>query len=304
MISFLTVLIPTYNPIPVRLNQTLAAIKAQTLATDRWELLLIDNNSTNSTLNNIDLTWHPASRIVREPTPGLSNARRKGFKEAKGELLVMIDDDNRVDVNYLANIMAIFNEYPEIGAAGGKSLPEFETEPPVWLNEFYGSLALRDLGDDIIIERWENHFPSAAPIGAGMAIRTAALTAYMAMAQTALLTDRTGTSLFSGGDNEIIISILKSGWHTGYFPQLILRHIIPAERMQVGYIARLIHDTNVSWVQLLEKHGINPWAKIHPATLGLRKIKAWLGFKAWQNASAFIRWQGACGLLEGLAKIK
>jgi hypothetical protein len=73
--------------------------------------------------------------------------------------------------------------------------------------------------------------------------------------------------------------------------------------MQAKYLAKLIKDTNKSWVQLLGKHGINPWKKISQATVGVRKLKAFFAYTAWSNPASFIRWKGACGLYEGLAKV-
>jgi hypothetical protein len=217
----------------------------------------------------------------------------------------MVDDDNILQANYLEKVNNIFSANSKLGAAGGKSLPLFETEPPVWLPEFYGNLALRDFGDKIVINKWENKYPDYAPIGAGMAIRKTALSAYINKinTKTTTISDRKGNSLSSGGDNDMIIEISKAGWFTGYFPMLSLQHIIPAERMQSNYLARLVNNTNKSWVELLESHHINPWKKIAAWSVSLRKIKASFTYKAWQSDLHYIRWQAACGIFDGLAAI-
>jgi len=300
----ISVIICTYNPSLKRLDQTLLALQRQSLDPLLWELILIDNNSTNGFDAQLDLSFFPNSRIVREQRQGLTYARLKGFNEAKGDIIIMVDDDNILQSDYLQRTINLFKNYPQIGTTGGKSLPEFEGEAPAWLTEFYSNLALRDLGNDTIITKWENSYPNAAPIGAGMAIRKPALQSYIDAMRSdkSIITDRTDISLTSGGDNEINIQILRSGWEIGYFPELVLRHIIPKERMQVQYLARLLRDTNRSWVQLLEKHHINPWKNISKQTLLLRKIKAYLTYKAWKNEVHFIKWQGACGMLEGRVK--
>jgi glycosyltransferase involved in cell wall biosynthesis len=300
----LSVIISTYNPNIQTINKTLNGLKEQTLNPDLWELLIIDNNSSNGFDTKVDLGFFTNSKIVKEPRQGLTYARLKGFKEAKGEVIIMVDDDNVLQSDYLETVLNIFKDHPQIGSAGGKSIPDFECEEPIWLPEFYGNLALRDLGDHVIITKWENTYPNTAPIGAGMAIRRAALQAYIDAMTTdkSIITDRTGTSLTSGGDNEINIQILKSGWELGYFPELVLRHIIPKERVQVQYLARLLRDTNRSWVRLLEKHHTCPWKSINKQTLIFRKIKAYLTYKAWKNEVNFIKWQGACGLFEGMVK--
>jgi glycosyltransferase involved in cell wall biosynthesis len=301
----LSVIIPTYNPEINRLSQTITALKKQDLDYSDWELIIIDNNSSASFMDQVDLTWHPAAQIVREPKQGLTFARLKGFREAKGAIIVLLDDDNVPAVNYLSEIRNIFNGNAKLGAIGGKSLPVFEALPPTWLRDFYANLALRDLGNQAIVEKWDHQYPRAAPIGAGMALRKAALETYIRKIQAGgeVITDRNGGSLSSGGDNDINIEILKSGWSTGYFPSLVIRLLIPKERMRPDYLARLLKDTNKSWVELLAYHGINPWNKIAGWTVALRKIKAWFSYKAWKSKTGYLRWKGACGIFEGLSEI-
>ncbi|WP_428328411.1 glycosyltransferase [Mucilaginibacter sp.] len=300
-----SVIIPTYNPNIERLNQTLNGLKQQTLAIDAWELIIIDNNSSFNIAEKIDLSWHANSRIIAEPKQGLTYARLKGFLAAKANIIILVDDDNILDQHYLQNTLEVFKNNPMAGAIGGKSIPLFEQEQPEWLKEFYGNLALRDLGENIILNTWDNTYPASSPIGAGIAIRKAALENYIAKvsSNTKLITDRSGSSLSSGGDNDIVLEVLKAGWQVGYFPSLSLLHIIPKQRTQVEYLSRLINNTNRSWIQLLEYHQINPWKKIPLWTVPLRKAKAWLTYKAWKGDANHIRWSGACGTFDGLSDI-
>ncbi len=300
----ISVIIPTYNPDLGRLCRTLDALKRQTLSLASWELVIVDNNSTVAFSGEIDTTWHPHSRIVREEIQGLTFARIKGYMTSTGEIIIYVDDDNLLAADYLEKTLGIFIKFPEAGAIGGKSIPLFGQAEPSWLKTFYGNLALRDLGDEIILSAWDNTFPHAAPIGAGMAVRRKAIEPYIeaVMGGNSRITDRKGEDLSSGGDNDITLHILKNGWLVGYFPGLELFHIIPEERMKVQYLARLINNTNKSWVQLLESHGINPWPLVEDWTVPLRKMKAWLSYKPWKNEVNYINWRGACGTFEGLAK--
>jgi glycosyltransferase involved in cell wall biosynthesis len=301
----LSVIIPTYNPDPERLNQTLGGLKNQTLALDRWELILVDNNSSFDVSGKIDLSWHPDHRVITEPRQGLTVARLKGFAAARRDIIVLVDDDNILENHYLQHTLDIFSAYPFMGAIGGKSIPRFDHGQPDWLKEFYGNLALRDLGEAIIVNSWNNSYPHAAPIGAGLAIRKCSLETYIAKIsfEKNIIADRQGNSLSSGGDNDMVLDILKAGYQVGYFPSLSLIHIIPEKRTKVAYLARLLNNTNKSWVLLLENHGINPWEKIPGWTVPLRKIKAWFTYKAWLNEVNYIRWKGACGTYDGLSEI-
>jgi glycosyltransferase involved in cell wall biosynthesis len=297
-----SVILPTYNPNISRLNQALAGLQQQTLNLNQWELIVIDNNSSIPV--NVDLSWHPNHKIVKEQKPGLTNARLEGFQRASGPFIVMVDDDNILDNDYLKNVLSIFKSNPKLGAIGGKSIPLFENTPPGWLKEFYSNLALRDLGEEVLLSTWENVYPPTAPIGAGMGINKVALKSYNDKITNGgnIITDRSAGSLTSGGDNDIVLEIIKSGWQVGYFPSLQLTHIIPKERTKVNYLVKLINNTNKSWVQLLESHHINLWEKIPAHTVPLRKIKAWFIYRAWQNKVNYIKWHGACGLYDGLAE--
>ena len=175
----ISVVLPTFNPNIDRLQRTLEGLAKQTFLNQSWELLIIDNNSTVRFVSEIDKTLLPDTRIIPEPKQGLTFARLKGFTEAKGALIVLVDDDNILAADYLQNVSDIFRNDARLGAIGGKSSPLFEQPAPQWLAEFYGNLALRDLGDKVIINSWEQRYPPSAPLGAGMAIRKVALQSYI-----------------------------------------------------------------------------------------------------------------------------
>lgn len=300
----LSVIIPTYNPNIRRLNQTIDRLKAQTLPAGQWELIMVDNNSSVGFINQLNLDWQPNFRLIHEPRQGLTFARVCGFKAAATDLIVLVDDDNILDKEYLKKVMEIFETNPSLGAIGGKSVPLFESPPPEWLPAFYGNLALRDFGDDIIIDSWSGTYPPSAPVGAGIGLRKEALKSYITRIGTEKnpITDRQGKSLGSGGDNDMVLEILKSKWQVGYFPSLSLQHIIPYERVQPAYLARLINHTNRSWIAVLEYHGINPWKKIPGWSVPLRKLKAWFTYAAWRTPKNHICWRGACGTYDGLSE--
>ena len=307
----LSVIIPTHNPDAMRLGRTLAGLKSQTLPAERWEVVVIDNASANPILPDSLGDGSPVRlRLVREPRLGLTAARRRGFAEARAPLLVLVDDDNVLASDYLEHVVRIFAGHPGVGAMGGKSLPDFERAPPAELHEFYPLLALRDLGSEPVISRGlrpdgstSNEYPvAAAPIGAGMAIRGEAARQWLATKEESAIPDRRGGALSSGGDNDIVLSIMEHGWEVGYFPELVLTHIIPSGRLDERYLARLNRGIQKSWMQVLTRHEANPWPAIPSWTVPIRKLKAWVTYRAWSSSAARIRWQGACGHFEGRAR--
>lgn len=304
----LSVIIPTHNPDPGRLRRTLLGLRAQTLPPDQWETLIIDNASEPPVSPASFAAEAPGSlRIVVEPALGLSSARRRGFAEARGEIFVLVDDDNVLAPDYLAQVVRLFVLHPRLGALGGKSLPEFEQPPPEWWQpEFDGLIACRDLGDAPIIaadrhdpQSGRREYPHCAPLGAGMALRCTAAQAWLDYPASVRLSDRRGGELSSGGDNDISLTLLRAGWEVGYFPELQLTHLIPASRVQRNYLARLNRGIACSWVQVLHRHDANPWPPIPPWSVQLRQLKAWFTYRACSGPAQFIRWQGACGHFEG-----
>lgn len=303
----ISVILPTHNPHPGRFRRTLQALRLQTLQGD-WETVVIDNASgppvQEAALTDLGL---PRLRVVREGRPGLSAARHRGFSEAQAPLCVLVDDDNLLAPDYLSNVLRIFAAHPELGAAGGKILPEFERRPEPWAEEFFPLLALRDEGGAPRISQGlgtkEKTYPvGAAPLGAGMAIRKEAAMDWVAEGGPERLSDRLGRELTSGGDNDIILTIMEHGWKVGYFPELWLTHLIPASRLDAGYLARLNHGIQKSWLQVLILHGASPWPPIPKWTVPLRQGKAWFAFRGWDHPVGHIRWRGVCGHYEGRSR--
>lgn len=305
-----SVVLPTHNPHPERLRRTLAGLRAQTLPVERWETLLIDNASQPA----VDLAAFASGgqanlRLICEPRLGLTSARLCGFKSATGRLIVLVDDDNVLAPDYLAHVIAIFERDAKLGAIGGKSVGEFESEPQGWQRDFLDLLAIRSLGEKPTVvsslrsaNAPRNEYPLCAPIGAGMALRRETAAAWCdALAQDPQRRefDRTGRQLTSGGDNDIVMTVLRAGWSVGYFPQLQLAHLIPRERLDPGYLARLNRAIQSSWMRVLALHDANPWPPIPAWTVPLRQMKAWFTFQAWRSTAHYIRWQGACGHFEG-----
>jgi glycosyltransferase involved in cell wall biosynthesis len=303
----LSVILAAHNPDIPRLRRVLSGLRAQTIDASVWETLVVDNASEPA----IDLTALSDAapintRVIREAELGLTPARRRGFIEANGALCVLVDDDNVLDPDYLANVVRLFDQHADVDACGGKVIAEFERRPEEWHSEFMPLLALRDFGDESLITAPSRSadglfsYPPSAPVGAGMALRRARAQAWARSAEDAPR-DRAGADLGSAGDNDIVFSILEGGGSVAYFPQLRLTHLIPSERLEAGYLERLNRGIQRSWMRVLSRHAANPWPPIASWTVPLRKAKAWLAYRAWSGPDARVRWQGACGHFEGRA---
>jgi glycosyltransferase involved in cell wall biosynthesis len=287
----------------------LAGLAAQTLDRAQWEVLLVDNASDQPWALPAGLAATlPGFQRLSEPVTGLTPARLRGIHAARGDVLVFVDDDNVLAPDYLAQSLRLFTVQPRLAAAGGRVQPEWETPPPNWTHEFHGLLALRDLGAEIKICRGGSGvpWPEFAPVGAGLVVRRAGAQAYANAltdepARRAL--DRTGRNLGSGGDNDLVFSLLHAGGDIGYFPELQLTHLIPSGRLEVEYLARLNEGIMRTWVMVLHLHGQCPWPAIASWTVPLRTARAWWRFQPWRSPSHRVRWRGALGQFQGQADL-
>jgi glycosyltransferase involved in cell wall biosynthesis len=303
----ISVIISTHNPDIVLLNRTLDALNAQTLHAKHWELIVVDNASAKPVYIG-GTSWNCANfRVVREERLGLTYGRVAGIRNSESSLLVFVDDDNVLAPDYLESANNIFGSAENLGVAGGIIEPEWcDAEPESWVSEFIGDFARRNFGDSALIASKVSHgnsIPEYFPYGAGMVARRAALTNWLAQADHSAITGRRGPELTSGEDLDIVLEALHSNWSVGYFPDLKLTHLIPGHRLRVAYLARLYHDSAKSWVHLAQKHGFWPITPVEPWSLPLRKIHEYLRNRAWAGPARYVRWQRACGTLDGRAEL-
>lgn len=130
----ISVIIPTYNREDF-LTNTIKSLLDQNF--ENYEIIVVDNACLDSTKKLVELSNNNKIPIkyICEPNMGLHNARHIGAKEAKGDILLYIDDDVIADKNLLKEIIKFYSD-PDVGCVGGKILPKWEVEPPEWINLF------------------------------------------------------------------------------------------------------------------------------------------------------------------------
>ena len=252
-----SVIICTHNPREQYFTRVLAALCAQTLAMDKWELLVVDNCSAKPVGKGFDFSWHPQMRVVREDKLGLTPSRLRGIREAKAELLIFVDDDNVLDTNYLEQALRVMQEMPFLGSWSGHCRGEFEEPPPEWTKRYWGNLSIRQVNEDV----WSNlpRLPETMPYGAGLCVRRAAAQHYLKLHEDGrrrMQMDRTGTSLMSGGDNDLAACACDVNMGVGLASALKLTHLMPRERMTVDYHVRLVDGIVYSAVILDAERGV------------------------------------------------
>lgn len=230
----------THNPNLDFLQRTVDGLKAQTLSQDQWGFLLVDNGS-KVTVDPAYANWHQNGRIVVEPELGLTSARICGIRNTQSELIVFVDDDNVLAPDYVKQVLNIAQQNPKLGAFGAaKILPEFEVEPDNDCRPFIQSLALRD--QDYAL--WSNDPEDRTnPWGAGLIVQRDVAIEFARIATEdplRKLLGRKGNSLNSAEDIEFAWIACEMGLSKGVFPELQMKHLIDARRVDRNYLLRLI----------------------------------------------------------------
>ena len=199
-----------------------------------WELLVVNNNCTDNTDEVIEK--HSSTLPVRrlfEPKQGHCHARNCAVDAAQGEFVVWTDDDVIVDCNWISTYIDAFERHPKVDFFGGTIEPWFEGHPPKWLVETLdcvgSAFAVQDPGDE---ER--DCSSGSLPFGANFAIRTSIQRAH----KYDVALGRKGSGMLSGDETAVLNAILTEG-HTGrWVPSAKVKHFIPKERQNVGYLRR------------------------------------------------------------------
>lgn len=249
----ISVIVCTYNPNESNLIRTLDSILRQDLHSTEWELLVIDNNSSVPVKERTSIKDRQV-RVEFEGRQGLSAAKECGVMHSRGDILVFVDDDNVLALDYLRNVTTLFKN-PEIGIVSGAITPEYTIDPPEWFKHFEIMLAIkRPHGDRAYLTNiplCNNYFP----IGAGMAVRRKIIVDYYEAIRkgSVYISGRVGTELSSAEDIDLDLYAISQGFLIGLTGLLKMIHIIPASRMTSEYLCRLAVGTTKGAIDVNKK---------------------------------------------------
>ena len=240
-----------------RLPRTLQHLLSQKQDDDiQWQVIVVDNASTDNTAAIARETWPSNARIplrvLAEPRPGLSNARRCGYENSAGEVICYVDDDNWVSEDWVCRVRNIFASHPDVGACGGRGSAVFETTEPEWFSADQDSFAV---GPQAV---QTGYVPDARGylVGAGLAIRRIALDMLYKAGFEQFNEDRVGRSLSSCGDVELCLALRLAGWRLYYDSQLEYAHFIPATRLRRSYRYRHLFASGRAEASLMHYRAI------------------------------------------------
>jgi glycosyltransferase involved in cell wall biosynthesis len=228
----LSVIICTWNRADL-LRQTLDSLEKSELPYDTdWEVILVDNNSTDETAAVCQqfLRENPQRyRYIVEKRQGKSFALNTGVKNATGSILAFTDDDVVVDSAWLAETLRVFETHSCVGV-GGKIVPLWNSTKPSWYTsegpyKLHLAIVSYDLGTDPCEIR-------APALGANLSLKREVFEKH-GMFRTDL--GPTAGSEVRGEDTEFCWRLLHGGERLMYAPKAIIFHPVEKRRIDKRY---------------------------------------------------------------------
>lgn len=238
----LSAVICTYNRAHL-LPDTLEALAAQKLPVSiPWEIVVIDNNSRDTTaqvVSTFATTTTTPVRYAFEPQQGLSHARNRGIREARGSILAFTDDDVLPAPDWVAQMAAAMERWSAHGV-GGRILPRWDITPPPWLarnRSLLNHLAIMDFATSQLVRLPMETGPLVW--GANMAFRRDLFDAVGGFDPRRGVS---GDKLARGEEADLVHRALERGLTIAYDAGPMVFHRIGADRMRKAYFRKLTFD--------------------------------------------------------------
>jgi glucosyl-dolichyl phosphate glucuronosyltransferase len=240
MATDISVVIATYNRAE-SLGTTLQSFAGLTVPADlSWELLVIDNNSTDRTREVIKDFAHKAKFLVRylwEGTQGRSAALNSGIAASQGDIIAFTDDDVVLHANWLCSLKSTFDRFA-CAAVAGRVIPSWNHPKPDWL-ELTGQFAVVNF--DLGAELKEIKVP---PLGANSAFRKEIFGKYGLFRLD--LGVRGAKHTITCDDTEFGDRLIRVGEKIIYDPEAIIYHPVDPSRTTKKYFISWYYYNGVS----------------------------------------------------------
>jgi glycosyltransferase involved in cell wall biosynthesis len=226
----ISVIICTYNRSDY-LKKAIQSLVNQTLDRSFYEILVIDNHSTDDTKDIVNNEFSNVQnlRYIFEPIIGLSQARNTGWKKGKGEFIAYLDDDAQASKDWLHTALNIFTHtQPEPLCIGGPILPYYDSPKPAWFEDVY---EIRKLGEQPRFLRPSDRLFS----GSNMIFRKEILEYYGGFDTDFGVR---GEYLSLGEEDSLFLRIWNGEQNNTklyYSPELMVFHLVPTYKMTLSY---------------------------------------------------------------------
>ncbi|MBS0455334.1 MAG: glycosyltransferase family 2 protein [Proteobacteria bacterium] len=229
----LTVILCTHNRQEF-LKKCLASLATQSCAAEHFEVLIVDNASSDSTseVSADFVNQHSNFRYHMEPKLGLARARNAGLERTNAPLAAFTDDDAIPANDWVERILARFDDLPEnIVLLAGEIDPIWESARPDWLTDSLLRPMSAHLGWDTIARPLRGN---EWVCEVNCCYRTEVIKRYGGFPEAL---GRKGELLLSG-ENYVNDQIFADGYRSFFDPAIRVRHFIPAERITKTWLMR------------------------------------------------------------------
>lgn len=244
-LPLISVVICTHNRAS-HLANALESIQQQLYSSDKFEVIVVDNASIDSTRGVVESFAETASvRYVYEKRLGLCHARNTGWRIAKGRYIAYLDDDAVADSGWLQALEDAFASSPDAGVVGGRVDPIWEGPRPAWLSD--------ELAMGLTIVDWAESpkkivdFDVEWLVGTNMAISRKLLEQTGGFRPSL---DRMGNKMLSSGDVFLQKQIIKQGYSCLYYPRAVVFHFISSSRLNQHWFLRRYYNQGLSDVMM------------------------------------------------------
>jgi glycosyltransferase involved in cell wall biosynthesis len=241
-LPFVTVAIPTYNR-GRWLREVLAFVTAQDYPGDRYEIIIVDNNSPDDTRAVVAgfATAPKPPRYFLETKQGSSHARNRCLDEAAAvtDIMLYADDDiiGRSDWIRLMVAPLLLAGNERVAGVCGETIPHFPDGQPQWLEGQFRPFGYRTDSGPLT--------PRQLPSTANVALRRKVIDE-VGHFRTDL--GRLPNRLTAGEDNDLMRRILAAGYTFWFEPRADVLHVVPASRLTFHYAMKLQYDAACSRV--------------------------------------------------------
>ncbi len=222
-----------------KIKPTLEALQQQKNAGEiNWEVLLVDNASTDATVQIAKSTWKRKDIpfvLLEEKTPGKSFALKTGIDSSKYSFFATVDDDNWVPENYIERTLELMKQHQDIGILGCQGEGVFEEPPPPHVLRFRMAFAIGPQGSRAGYVEDEQSFL----YGACSVYRRETWDHLWNNGFNYYIAGRTRSSLISGEDSELSLAFVLAGKRLWFEPSLVFKHDLPARRFSWQYFLKL-----------------------------------------------------------------
>ncbi len=224
------------------LRRAITALAAQSLPPDQYELIVVDNGSTDGTREMVESEFGGVSnlRYLVETEKGSSQARNAGWHEANAEIIAFTDDDAVVASDWLEKILAAFESVrPMPGAIGGRVELIWPCAKPDWITPQMEMVlaALDHSPDPIFLVEGQSLW------GCNVSYERKTLEACGGF-NTAL--SRREGSLLSNDEQDFHQKLIKHGLRLYYDPSIRVQHQVHEDRLNRAWFVRRAYWQGIS----------------------------------------------------------